>query len=134
MLRQRHGISYCNPMIPAPRFHFRRTAPSACTSAVNDGVTTATLELDLGTTKRFNVIRLQEPIQMGQRVAAYRVEAWQGGTWQTISEGTTIGHMKLDRLDTPVNTAQVRLVIGEALAEPLIAEIGLFLDSHGAEH
>ena len=101
--------------------------------ATSDGVTSAALELDLGVPKRFNVLRLQEPIQMGQRVAAYRVEAWQDGVWQTISAGTTIGHKKLDRLDTPVTASRVRLVIDEALAEPLIAEVGLYLDMHGVD-
>ena len=100
--------------------------------AAGDGVRAAALDLDLGAPKRFNVIRLQEPVQMGQRVAAYRVEAWQDGTWRTISAGTTIGHKKLDRLDSPVTTPRVRLVIDDALAEPLIAEVGLYLDPRDA--
>lgn len=80
----------------------------------------------------FNVVRLAEPIALGQRVAAYRVEAWQGGAWKTISEGTTIGYKKLDRLSEEVTTRRVRVTIEQALAAPLLAEIGLHLDPHPA--
>ncbi len=100
--------------------------------ATDDSVTSASLELDLGEAETFNVIRMQEPVYLGQRVAAYRVEAWQDGEWQTISRGTTIGHKKLDRLEEPVTTRRVRLVIEEALAAPLIAEFGLHYDPHSA--
>jgi hypothetical protein len=65
---------------------------------------------------------------MGQRVARYRIEAWQDGAWQTVSQGTTIGHKKLDRLPEPVTTSRLRLVVEDALAEPLIAEMGVYFD------
>ena len=97
--------------------------------AVDDSLRTGTLELSLGQSTTFDVIRLQEPIQLGQRVAAYSVEAWLNDAWQPISTGTTIGHKKLDRLASPVTTSRVRVVITEALAEPLLAEVGLYLTS-----
>lgn len=82
--------------------------------------------------KTFNVIRLQEPITLGQRVASYRVEAWQEGTWTPVSEGTTIGYQKLDRLAEPVTTERLRVVIEDALACPLLAEVGVHFDPHEA--
>lgn len=88
------------------------------------------ITLNLPTATEFNVIRIQEPIALGQRVRAYRVEAWDGGAWRAISEGTTIGHKKLDRLSAPVTTERVRVVIDDALADPLIAELGLHFDPH----
>lgn len=91
---------------------------------------TGALTLDLNAPTEFNVIRIQEPIALGQRVRAYRIEIWNDGAWGSIAEGTTIGHKKLDRLDTPVAAARVRLVIEEALAEPLIAEIALHFDPY----
>lgn len=96
--------------------------------AAGVGVMAAGIELDLGTPTRFDVVRLQEPIQMGQRVRAYRVQAWQDGGWRDVIHGTTIGYKKLDRLDAPVTASRVRVAVDEALAEPLIAEIGLYLD------
>lgn len=95
--------------------------------AVDDGIHTGTLALTLPRPTTFDVIRLQEPIQLGQRIARYRVEAWVNEGWQAISTGTTIGYKKLDRLAAPVTTTQVRIVIADALAEPLLAEVGLYL-------
>ena len=99
--------------------------------AVDDSLESGTLELDLGAPRTFNVIRLQEPITLGQRVAAYHVDVWQDDAWMKISEGTTVGYKKLDRMETPVTAQRVRLVIEEALAAPLLAEMGLHLDPHG---
>jgi alpha-L-fucosidase len=101
--------------------------------AADEGVLQgAALTLELDGAGEFNVIRIQEPIAMGQRIAAYRVEAHADGAWQTVSEGTTIGHKKLDRLAAPVTSERVRLVILDALAPPLIAELGLHFDPHAA--
>ncbi|NNM06054.1 MAG: hypothetical protein HKO65_13270 [Gemmatimonadetes bacterium] len=98
--------------------------------APEEGERSGSVTLGLPETPTFNVIRIQEPIAMGQRVAAYRVEAWVDGAWKRISMGTTIGYKKLDRLHEPVTTDRVRLVVEEALAEPLIAEMGLHFDPH----
>ena len=43
--------------------------------ATDDGVTNASLEVDLGGEKEFNVIRTEEMISLGQRVEKYKVEA-----------------------------------------------------------
>lgn len=101
--------------------------------ATDDTVDTAVLELELERAPTFNVVRLQEPIALGQRVAAYRVEAWVGGAWQVISRGTTIGHKKLDRLPDPVTARRVRVVITDARAHPVLAEVGLHLDPRATE-
>ena len=67
-------------------------------------------------------------ISLGQRVQRYRVEAWSGGTWQTVVEGTTIGHRKLDRIQR-VRASKVRLTILQARACPVIRSFGLHLDT-----
>lgn len=94
------------------------------------GAPTGTLTLDLSAPTEFNVVRIQEPIALGQRVREYRIEVWDGGTWRSIAEGRTIGHKKLDRFATPVTAGRIRLVINDSLAEPLIAEIGLHYDPY----
>ncbi len=96
--------------------------------ATDDEVRSASLQLDLDGTRTFDVIRLQEPVGLGQRVKAYHVEAWIGEEWKTISSGTTIGYKKLDRLRDPVTTGRVRIVIDDARANPLLAEVGLHYD------
>jgi alpha-L-fucosidase len=90
------------------------------------------ITLDLGSSKTFNVIRLQEPISMGQRVAAYRVDVREGGAWKTVSRGSTIGYKKLDRLEAAGTADRVRIVIERALAVPLIAEVGFHFDPYAA--
>jgi DNA modification methylase len=65
--------------------------------SADESSTKATLEVDLGKPCQFNVVNLQEPVFMGQRVKKYRIEYLDGTTWKTFSQGTTIGHRKLDR-------------------------------------
>ena len=83
------------------------------------------LTLRLPEPAHFNVVDLREAIEHGQSVAGYRVEAWNGGRWMTISQGTTIGHRKLDRV--ALTTAEkVRLVITDAVGAPMVAKVGLY--------
>ncbi|MCG3198291.1 MAG: hypothetical protein GHCLOJNM_02788 [bacterium] len=96
--------------------------------ATDDSVTEASLEVDLGSPKTFNVARLEEMISLGQRVEKYRLEARVDGEWKKITEGTTIGRKKLDRFET-VAADKVRLVIEKSLACPTIRSLGLHLDS-----
>ena len=83
------------------------------------------LTLTLPEPVRFEVVDLREAIERGQRVARYRVEAWSGGQWATVSEGTTIGHRKLDRV-APTVASRVRLVITDAVGAPVIERVGLY--------
>jgi alpha-L-fucosidase len=93
--------------------------------ATDDEVTTATLEVDLGSQTRFNMVRMMEMISLGQRVAEYRVEALQSnGNWRRVTDGTTIGYKKLDRFPN-VTASKVRLVIVESKACPTIKEFGV---------
>ncbi len=94
--------------------------------APSDSVDTVTLTLKLDTARTFDVVKLQEPIQLGQRVAAYRIEIATPNGWQSIHQGTTIGHKKLDRLAQPVTTQKVRVVLEDARALPLLSEVGLY--------
>lgn len=96
--------------------------------ATDDGVTNTSLEVDLGGEKEFNVIRTEEMISLGQRVAKYKVEALVGGEWREICSGTTIGHRKLDRFPK-VMASGVRLTILTARACPTISGFGVHLDS-----
>jgi alpha-L-fucosidase len=96
--------------------------------ATDDGVTTASLQVDLGAEQEFNVVRIEEMISLGQRVQQYRVEASDGSAWHTISEGTTIGYRKLDRIPKTKAT-KVRLTILASRACPTIRGFGLHLDT-----
>ena len=86
----------------------------------------AWIEVTLPAAALVSVISLQEPIQLGQRIAAHRVEALDAHSqWQTLCTGTTIGHKRLHRLE-PFLTNRLRLVIEHALAAPALSSLQLF--------
>uniref|UniRef100_A0A1D1YGV1 Putative alpha-L-fucosidase 1 n=1 Tax=Anthurium amnicola TaxID=1678845 RepID=A0A1D1YGV1_9ARAE len=83
--------------------------------------------LDLQKSKQFNVLQVQEPIQMGQRVFEFHLDAVIGGKWQTVIYGTTIGHKRLLKFPL-VKSQYLRFVIDGSRADPLIAYFGIHLD------
>jgi alpha-L-fucosidase len=95
--------------------------------ATDDEIREAWIEVDLKSPTTFNVARMEEMISLGQRVEAYKLEAWVDGAWKTVSEGTTIGRKKLDRFEK-VTTNKVRLTIEKARACPTIRSFGLHFD------
>jgi len=91
----------------------------------DEGVTQAALTIDLGEPTTFDRIMLQEKIELGQRVKAFVLEAWDGQGWQPITRATTIGYKRLLRVDE-VTASRVRLVIHDGRSAPAISELGLF--------
>jgi alpha-L-fucosidase len=82
--------------------------------------------MELAQPSTISVLCLQEPIQIGQRIARYHVEARDTlGQWNTISTGTTIGNKKLDRV-RPVTATHLRVSIDDSLATPALAAIQLY--------
>uniref|UniRef100_A0A0A8Z830 Uncharacterized protein n=1 Tax=Arundo donax TaxID=35708 RepID=A0A0A8Z830_ARUDO len=88
---------------------------------------------DLGRSTSFNVLQLQEPIQMGQRVIEFHVDILMDELWQTIVEGTTIGYKRL--LQFPVvESRYLKLSVDNARADPLISFFGVFMDPFSARY
>jgi alpha-L-fucosidase len=77
---------------------------------------------------RFNVVGLREHLPLGQRVAAFGVDAQVDGRWQEIGSGTSIGARRLLRT-ADIETARVRLRITDAAACPALSELGLWYDA-----
>ena len=91
------------------------------------GQRTATLTLKLPKAVTFDVISLQEAVDhRGQRIESFSVDVWDGSTWKTMDQQTTVGHKRLLRWSSPVSTDQVRIRITGSRLEPTLAEIGLF--------
>ena len=107
-----------------------------------DATATPTAEIELPEPTTFDVIRLREQIRLGQRVEAFRVEAWVDGAWKTIVEpgkpgevesrfdlrggkGHTIGNQVMRWLKEPVTTNRLRLSITRSKACPCISEFSL---------
>lgn len=93
--------------------------------AAGEDATTARLEVDLGATRTFNVVSLQEPIGLGERTTQHSVAAQSNGSWTTIATGTVIGERKLHRVGT-ITANRIALVITQARGAPAIAEIGAY--------
>lgn len=93
--------------------------------ATDDGVTSASLEIDLGQPTTFNRSLVQEQITLGQRVEEHSLEAWDGQSWKTVITGTTIGHKRLERFPE-VTASRIRLVIKKSLACPTIRSFGVY--------
>ena len=90
----------------------------------------AAVEIDLGDPTYFDRIMLQEPIRLGQRIAAFTIEARVEGDWQRVAVGTTVGHKRLLRIPG-VEADRVRITIDDALALPALSRVGLFKASSG---
>lgn len=89
------------------------------------GGRSAALEIDLGRPIVVGIADLREDVERGQVIARYRLEGSDGGAWQTLARGTTIGFRKLDRFD-PVAVRRVRLVVEDAVDVPRQVRLGLF--------
>ncbi len=97
--------------------------------AADDSVLQATLELDLGAAFEFDIVQLQEPIHLGQRIASYRLQVESRGEWKTVHTGTTVGYKKIDRIERTASR-RLRLIIDDARGTPLVSEIALYLDPY----
>ncbi len=96
--------------------------------ATEDGVTTATVTLNLPETRTFNMVQIQEYIPLGQRIAEFRIEVRDAeGNWKEAASETTIGYKRMVHIDR-VTTDAVRLVIDRSYAEILINGISLYDD------
>ena len=68
---------------------------------------------------------LQEDIAHGQKISSFAVEARQEGQWREIARGTTVGHKKIIRLDSPAAEA-VRVRILSAYAPAKITSMEIY--------
>ena len=86
------------------------------------------LYLDLKESVSFNVLQVQEPIHMGQRIIEFHLEILNTDEeWKKVANGTTVGYQRLLQFPT-VKSQYLRLVIDKSRAEPLISYLGIFLD------
>jgi alpha-L-fucosidase len=101
--------------IPLTRSSWRRT-----------GERTAVGEWSLDSSPVPSVVRLAEPIAGGQRVSRYTLEGRVGMGWQRIAAGTTIGHCRLQRIESVAPIRQLRLRIEDSVAPPEPVDAELF--------
>ena len=70
---------------------------------------------------------LQEDLNLGQRIAAFTVEARVDGKWETVAEETTVGFKRIVLLPD-VTADAVRVRVDESLAKPFLRSIALYQD------
>ncbi|MDR1331048.1 MAG: alpha-L-fucosidase, partial [Tannerella sp.] len=93
--------------------------------ATDDGVTTGSLEIDLGRPQKVSYILIQEYIRLGQRVKTFDVEAKHGDTWEKVGSGTTVGYKRILPLGG-LEASALRIRITGARACPLISNIEIY--------
>ena len=96
--------------------------------ATDDNVHTPELTVDFGSPCTFNVVRLREAIQLGQRIGAIALDAWQQGSWTQIAQATSIGSCRLIRLQNAIETPRLRLRITDSPACIALSSLGVYLD------
>ena len=85
----------------------------------------STVELVLPEPARIDQIVIQEDIALGERIRAYRVEGKTGTEWETLCEGVSIAHKRIQRFDA-TEVAAIRLACMEYVAEPRIRNLAVY--------
>lgn len=97
--------------------------------AAADGFTTDSLTFDLGVPKTFDILMLQEVIQLGERTTGWSVDySTNGKDWRPIPEATdkqTIGYKWIVSC-RPTTARYVRLRITSGKACPALHSFGLY--------
>ena len=93
--------------------------------STDDGITRASLALDLGKETDVDAVVLQENIALGQRVRRFSIEVWNGSAYVAVAHQTTIGYKRLVRF-APQRTSRIRIVIEDAKACPAISTLEIF--------
>ena len=87
--------------------------------------TTGSIDVELAQPATFDRAMVQEMYANGQRVEAFKLEAFVDGQWKEAAQGTTIGSKRLLRFP-PITAARVRLTILDARDTPQIRAFGLY--------
>ncbi len=84
-----------------------------------------TVMLDLGGAKRIDHAVTMEDILQGERIRAYVIEGRSNGAWTTLSEGTAVGHKKIDRFK-PAEVDAVRLRVTQSADSPIVRKLAVY--------
>lgn len=86
------------------------------------------LHLNLQESVSFNILQVQEPIHMGQRIIAFHLEILdENGHWRNVINGTTVGYQRLLSFPT-MGSQYLKFVIDKTRADPLISYLGIYMD------
>lgn len=95
--------------------------------ATDDEVREASVTMMLKSPQPLYAIELREPIQLGQRIGKFSVEAQTpDGQWKQVASGTTIGPQHIMRLPD-MEAKALRVNIESSRACPLLSDLILYL-------
>jgi alpha-L-fucosidase len=80
------------------------------------------LVLELNSSKQPSYIVIQEDITMGECVLKYRILGLSGNSWQLLSEGSSIGHKRIEKIKEGKFSA-IKLIIDESNGNPQIKNL-----------
>jgi alpha-L-fucosidase len=83
------------------------------------------LELKLGKETEIHSCIIQEDISKGERIRRYKVEAKVDGMWQTVCEGESVGHKRIQQFPS-LKTKVVRLTVVEAVDVPDVLNFSVY--------
>lgn len=83
------------------------------------------LEIKLKEPAEIDRIIIQEDISKGERILSYKVSGLCDGEWVDLSNGTCVGHKKIDRFEPRVLTG-LKLEVLDSKAEPQIRSFQAF--------
>ncbi|MEQ9288981.1 MAG: alpha-L-fucosidase [Cyclobacteriaceae bacterium] len=76
--------------------------------------------------RAMNLLVIEEDIQHGQTISDYQVEVFAKGKWIKVAEGQTIGRKRIQLIEAPVKTGQVRLSLSTREGEPRLKSFSLY--------
>lgn len=85
----------------------------------------STVTLTLGRPTRIDTVILQEDTAKGERVREYHLEGRVKGAWQSLGDGSAIGHKRIQPVE-PITVDAVRLVVTKAAATPAIRTLAVY--------
>ena len=94
--------------------------------APEDGCLTPTLTVTFDAPTAFNTIAFAEPPELGHRIRGYCVEARVDGEWKVLFTGESVGAYCARKI-APVTADAVRISVTDAVAEPLLHKLGVYL-------
>ncbi len=87
--------------------------------------------IDLDGAVTFDRVMLGEPIQKGQRISSFHVDAQLvHGDWKEVARGTTVGYKRLLKTER-MTTSRLRVVVDSSYYPSSISAFGLYRSSPG---
>lgn len=83
------------------------------------------IDLKIKRKKIVNQVIIQENIANGERIRAYKVQGKTSKGWQTLCQGESVGHKRIQTFD-PVEVSAIRLIVDKSIDLPQIKTLSVY--------